>query len=62
MKEQFTTRIESDILESVKTIANKERRSLNNTIEFLLAMAIEVYGRRNDNSSVVDFKAESDKH
>jgi len=62
MKEQFTTRIESDILGTVKSIANKERRSLNNTIEFLLAMAIEIYNGRHNNSSLMDFKAEGDKH
>jgi len=62
MKEQFTTRIESDILDSVKNIANKERRSLNNTIEFLLATAIELYNRRHDNGSLIDFKTEGDKH
>ena len=43
MKEQFTTRIEKDILEAARAIASRERRSLNNTIEFLLSKAVESY-------------------
>jgi hypothetical protein len=47
MKVQFTTRIEADLMEKLKTIAEKERRSLNNLVELFLANAIEVYVREN---------------
>ena len=43
MKIQFTTRIEADLMEKMKIISEKERRSLNNTCDFLLAKAIEQY-------------------
>ena len=43
MKIQYTTRIEQEILDDVKAIADQERRSLNNTVEFLLAKAVENY-------------------
>jgi len=43
MKKQFTTRIEQDILDKVKSIAEYERRTLNNTVEYLLAMAVKDY-------------------
>ena len=60
MKTQFTTRIENEILEAVKEISEKDRRSLNNTIEFLLAKAIEVYRREQGLTAPVESKAESD--
>jgi len=47
MKQQFTTRIEQDIMDKVKTISDKERRTLNNTIEYLLAKAIKIYEKEN---------------
>ena len=43
MKQQFTTRIDKDIMDKVKIISDKERRTVNNTIEYLLAKAIELY-------------------
>ena len=43
MKQQFTTRIENEIMEKLKLISEAERRTLNNTIEYLLSKAIEVY-------------------
>ena len=47
MKKQFTTHIEKDIMDKVKIISDKERRTLNNTIEYLLAKAIELYEKEN---------------
>ena len=47
MKQQFTTRIEEDIMDKVKMISEKERRTLNNTIEYLLAKAIVLYEKEN---------------
>ena len=61
MKTQFTTRIENEILEATKEISNKERRSLNNTVEFLLAKGIEVYRREQGHIAVVEFQPKSDK-
>ena len=43
MKIQYTTHIEAEILEKVREISEIERRSLNNTVEFLLEKAIEYY-------------------
>ena len=48
MKIQFTTRIEADIMEKTRTIAEKERRSLNNMVEVLLLQAIEQYERKTE--------------
>ena len=45
MKTQFTTRIENDVLERVKAISETERRTTNNTIEYLLIKGIEVYDK-----------------
>lgn len=47
MKIQFTTRIEEDILNKVKAISEKELRTTNNTIEYLLTKAIELYEKEN---------------
>ncbi len=43
MKVQFTSRIESDLMDKIKLIAAKEMRSTNNTIEFLLSSGVEQY-------------------
>ena len=40
--------MEKDILDDMKVIAERERRSLNNTVEYLLAKAIEAYKRENN--------------
>ena len=47
MKQQFTTHIESNLMSKIKDIAYEERRTLNNTIEYLLAKAIELYKKEN---------------
>lgn len=54
MKIQFTTRIEYDLMEKMKAISANERRSLNNTVEYLLAKAIEQY--ENDNGPLTNQK------
>ena len=45
MKTQFTTRIENDILDRIKEISEDERRTVNNTIELLLAIGIAAYDK-----------------
>jgi hypothetical protein len=47
MKIQFTTRIEADLMEKMKAIAEEERRSLNNMAEVFIAKAIETYEQEN---------------
>ena len=47
MKQQFTTRIDKDILDEVKVIAERERRTVNNTVEYLLAKAVDAYKSEN---------------
>ena len=43
MKVQFTTSIDLSILDTIREIAKKEKRSLNNAVEYLLEYAVEVY-------------------
>lgn len=48
MKTQFTSRIDDDLMDKIKAIANKEMRSINNTIEFLLSKGVGSYMREAD--------------
>ena len=48
MKQQYTTRMEKAVLDDIKIIADRERRSVNNTVEYLLVKAIEAYKKENN--------------
>ena len=54
MKQQYTTRMEKDILDDVKIIADRERRSVNNTVEYLLVKAIEAYKKEHGEIALAD--------
>ncbi|MDR2656422.1 MAG: Arc family DNA-binding protein [Oscillospiraceae bacterium] len=46
-KSQLTLRLDDDILDKLKVIADKERRSINSQYEYFLAKAIERYEAEN---------------
>ena len=52
MKQQFTTRMEKNTLDEIRDIADRERRTVNNTVEYLLLKAIEAYKRENNLTQV----------
>lgn len=53
MKVQFTTRIECDLVQKAKFVADRERRSLNNTYEWLIAKGIAAYEL--ENGEIISF-------
>lgn len=52
MKVQFTTRIEYDLVQKAKAVADRERRSLNNTYEWLIAKGLASYEAENGEITV----------
>ncbi|MCL2638316.1 MAG: hypothetical protein FWD48_08075 [Oscillospiraceae bacterium] len=46
-KEQYTIRVDEDLVRKIKIIAGKERRSVNNQFEFFIAKSIELYEKEN---------------
>ncbi len=44
-KKAWTIRLEPELIDKLKQISKKERRSLNQTCELLLAFAVDLHGR-----------------
>lgn len=47
MKVMFSVRLKEELYDRLKAIADIEQRSMNNTLEILLAQSIEAYEKKN---------------
>ena len=54
-KVQYTVRIEENLFDKLKIIAEKDMRSFNNQIEYLIAKCVEQYEKENG-VIVLDFE------
>jgi hypothetical protein len=52
-KIQYTVRMEESLFQKLRAIADTERRSFNNQVEYAIAQYVEAYGHENAISKAI---------